>query len=375
MMKKLFLLFLTFAVLILWCIGCSQSGSGDDTKEEKIPVEVSLVKKGDVVQTINYIGDVEAEYEVSVFSKIMDRIEKFYVDEGDYVKKGDPIAKIAATTIEQAVRQAEAALVSAKAQESNLRVEYERALRLKEANALSQQQLDAIQTQFESVQAQVEQAEAALVSARDRLNDALVRAPISGIIGKRYFDEGDMANMTVPLVTIVQMDRVKVEFNATEEDLGKLATGQAATIRVKAYPDKVFHGKVTKISPILDPTTRMAEIEVLVENPEKLLKPGMYAQVEVTTGVIEDVIVVPRYAAIENTTLEKIEGEDRVVKNFYVFVVDSNQAVQRKLNVRYANHRWLAVNSGVQIGELLVVAGQNNLRDGMPVTIVNQEDM
>ncbi|MDZ7261445.1 MAG: efflux RND transporter periplasmic adaptor subunit, partial [candidate division KSB1 bacterium] len=294
---------------------------------------------------------------------------EFIVDGGDRGPEGAPIAYIYDTTIEQAVRQAEAGLLAAKAQEANLRLEYERAQRLYGENAMSKQQYDAIETQYQATKAQVEQAEAAVKSARSQLNDATVTAPIAGIIGKRYYEAGDMANPAMPLVTIVQMDRVKISFNATEEDLGKLAVGQKATVTVKSYPDRAFEGKVVKISPVLDPLTRMAEVEVLIDNPDHLLKPGMYAQVEVITGIIENVIVIPRYATIESTTLENINGKDQVVKNFYVFVVDSNRAQHRKLDVLYANHKSLAVTSGVQIGENLVIAGQNNLRDGMAVTI------
>jgi multidrug efflux pump subunit AcrA (membrane-fusion protein) len=118
----------------------------------------------------------------------------------------------------------------------------------------------------------------------------------------------------------------------------------------------------------------MAEIEVLVDNADRLLKPGMYAEVEVITGVIENVIVVPRHTAIENTSLQRIDGEDRVVKNYHVFIVDSNRAVQKRLEVVYVNHRWLAVKSGIEVGQQLVIAGQNNLREGLAVATSKLED-
>jgi RND family efflux transporter MFP subunit len=372
MLKNLGFL-LGLVMLCLWVPGCNQSDSSGSSEAEKIPVEVSVIKLGEVVQSVKYSGDIAAEFEVKVFSKIPDRIEKYYVDEGQAVRKGDPIAQVIATTIEQGVKQAEAMLISVKAQASNLEVEFERAQRLNKEDAMSKQQFEAVRTQYESIQAQVQQAEAALVSMKSQLNDATVSAPISGIIGKRYYETGDMANPAVPLVMIVKMERVKIEFNATEEDLGKLSTGQSAKVRVKAFPDRIFEGKVYKISPILDPTTRMAEVEVLVENAEGVLKPGMYAEVEVITGIIADVIVVPRFTVIESTTLEKVDQVDQVVKNYYVFIVDSSQAIQRKLDVRYVNHNWLAVNGGISIGDKLVVAGQNNLRDGANVIITKEE--
>jgi membrane fusion protein (multidrug efflux system)/multidrug efflux system membrane fusion protein/cobalt-zinc-cadmium efflux system membrane fusion protein len=374
MNRSILLLIFLFPLLLLYP-ACERSNGKPEANTEKIPVEVSRVSLGELSQSLQYNGDICAEYEVKVFSKIPDRIERFYVEEGEFIKKGSPVAKVLAITIEQAVRQAEAGLIATRAQEANLKLEYDRANRLYKENAMSQQQYESIKTQYESLQAQVQQAEAGLLSMKSQMNDATITAPISGIIGKKYYENGDMAQPVTPLVKIVKMDRVKVKFDVTEEDLGKLSVDQSAKISVKAYPDKFFTGQVHKISPILDPMTRMAEVEVLVENKESLLKPGMYAKVEVTTGTIKDVVVIPRFCAIENTSLRNIEGEDQVVRNYYVFVVDSNRAIQKKLDILYANHRWLAVESGLKVGDQLVVAGQNNLRDGLGVAISNVEEV
>ncbi|RIK79741.1 hypothetical protein DCC62_05010 [candidate division KSB1 bacterium] len=369
-MKRAIYFFMVMAGGAVFLTGCDQKDSTDSQVETKIPVETVTVGLGNLAQTLSYYGDIKAEFEVKVFSKIPDRIERFFVDAGDRVAKGAPVARIAATTIEQAVRQAEAALTAAKAQEANLRAEYDRFELLYRDLSVSKQQYDAIATQYEAAKAQVEQAEAALTSAKSQWHDATITAPIAGIIGKRYCETGDMAAPALPLVSVCQMDRVKMTFEATEKDLARLEIGQKTVVQVSTYPDRTFDGKVVKISPVLDPLTRLAEVEVLLDNPGHLLKPGMYAHAEVTTGVIENVIVVPRHAVIENTSLERIGGEDQVVKHYFVFVVDSNQALQRKLEVIYLNHEHLAISSGLKIGEQLVTVGQNNLREGAPVVVV-----
>ena len=371
-MKRVMIPLLLIALLALVVSGCSKQKSRAE-EEVKIPVEVMAVKFGEVVQSLTYNGDIKAEFEVKVFSKIPDRIEKLFVEVGDEVRKGQPIAKVVATTIEQAVLQAEAGLVAARAQEANLRVEFERAQRLTNENAMSAQQFDAIKTQYEAVKAQAEQAEAMAKTAKSQLADATITAPISGIVGNRYFEAGDMASPAMPLVTVVQMERVKIIFNATEEDLGRVALGQKALIKVKTYGDVPFEGKVVKISPVLDPMTRMAEIEILINNPDRKLKPGMYAQVEVITGIIKNAMVVPRNSVIESTSMERINGDDEVIKNYFVFVVDSSKAHQRKLKVQYVNHRYVAVDSGIVVGEKLVISGQNNLREGVAVSIASEE--
>lgn len=371
-MKRMVIVFLSVMVFGSVFVNCKRPTADKNDVSDKVPVKVQTVKLGRVVQSIDYNGDIKAEFEVKVFSKIPDRIEELYVDEGDFVNKGDPIAKIFAATIEQGVRQAEARLAAAKAQESNLLLEYDRAKRLSKENAMSKQQYDTIEAQYQSTQAQVEQAEAALASIKSQLQDATVTAPISGIIGQRFYEAGDMAAPQLPIVTIVQMDRVKIHFNVTESDLGKLKIGQEAQVKVESYPEQIFKGKVSKISPVLDPLTRMAKVEVLVDNRNKKLKPGMFARVTVITGVLKDVIAIPRYPTIERTSLKKINGQNIVVKNYSVFVVNEGVAHQRDLKVEYVNHDKIAVRSGLQVGDKIVVEGQNNLRDGMPVNVVEE---
>ena len=314
------------------------------------------------------------EVEIQVFSRVPDRIEKLLVDVGDRVQQGALIARVRATAIEQAVLQAEAALVAARAQEANIRLEYERSQRLFNEQAVSQQQLDGIKTQFEAVTAQREQGEAMVKSARSQLHDAQITSPITGIVATRNYEEGDMASPARPLFSIVQMNRVKVAFDVGESDLGLLKAGQSAEVKVKSYPDRAFKGKVAEVSPVLDRMTRMAGVEVVLDNPGGILKPGMFARVEVRTGTLENVIVVPRYATIENTAMDRQDGKDVAVKNYYVYVVTGDRAVQRKLGVAYMNHEQVALTSGLSDGERYVTSGQHALRDSARVLVTGQEE-
>jgi len=364
--------------LIIISLSLMGAGCGNKaTKSEetaRVPVEVMPVQTGRIVQSLTFNGDVEAELEVKVFSKIPDRIEKYFVDEGSFVRQGDPIALIYATTLQQAVRQAEAGLSAAKAQEANVAVEYERAQRLFKENAMSKQQYDMVVTQYEAAKAGLEQAQAALLSAKSTLADATVSAPIAGIIGKRYYEAGDMANPALPIATVVQMERIKVTLDATENDIGRIRVGQEAEVQVRSFGDETFMGKVIKISPVLDPMTRMATVEVLVNNPDRRLKPGMFARVKVNIGVIENTIAVPRYATVERTTLERINGEETAVTHYLVYVVEGDKAIQRTLQVSYADHLHLAVTGGLKAGEQLVTVGQASLRDGAPVQIISKPE-
>ena len=356
---------LTLGILL----GCK--AQVDEPKENPIPVEVSKITLGSIKQSLDYHGDIRAETEVRVYSKIPDRIETYFVEEGDAVRQGEPIARILSQTIAHQVQQAKAGLMSLKTRQSNLKSDLERTKNLLKVDAVSKQQYESIVAQYESLTAQVEQAEAVLATAESQLKDAVITAPMSGIIGRRFLESGDMAMPSLPVATVVQMDVVKITFEATETDLEKLKVGQSSEITVRSCPDRPFIGKVSKISPVLDPLTRMAAVEVLIQNPDHILKPGMFAKISVTTGVLENVIVIPRYAVLENTTLKQVEGREAVRKNYFVYVVNKDlRAEQRSLDVHYINHMNIAVKTGLQTDELLVVSGQNNLRDGALVTIV-----
>ena len=371
-MKKFGVLLITLLALSL-IVGCSQSNS--DTEEEtKIPVTIAKVELGNVEQSLTYQGDIQAEVAVKVFSKIPDRIAEFYVDDGDVVTKGQRLAKISATAIEQGTRQAQAGVNAIKAQEANLAVEYDRAQRLYKEGAMSKQQFETVETQYKAIQAQVRQGEAGLAGAQSTYDDATITSPIDGIVGRRYQEVGDMASPGIPLVEIVQKERVKIKFDVTEIDLGKIKLRQTAKVKVKSYPDKEFEGQVTEISPILDPMTRMASVEVIVENSSDELKPGMFANVTVITNVLENVIAIPRFATIENTSLRRVDGKNEVVKKYTVYVVESGQAIQRELDVNYLNHVNIAINGGVAVGDSLIIEGQNNLRDSVAVSIIKEEN-
>ena len=373
-MKKGILLIISLVLLAMVFTSCSRPKSNAEEVTIKIPVETTKVELGSVEKELKYTGDIRAEQEVKIFSKIPDRIISFAKDEGDYVAKNEVIAKIEATKIEQAVIQAEAAVVSAKAQLANLEAEYQRAERLYKENAMSKQQFDAVVTQYEATQALVEQSEAALAQAKSQLADATITAPISGVIGVRNYEQGDMATGPLPLVTMVQMERVKVEINAPEQDLGQLKIGLCATLSVLSYPDEIFTGTINKIRPVLDPITRMGKIEILVENKDKRLKPGMFAEVTICVKTLDNVLIVPKYAIMENTELKRIKGEDVAVVNSQVFVEKDGIAYLRNIDISYNNGSVAAVSEGLSEGENIVIIGQQSLKDSIAVKVLGKGD-
>jgi RND family efflux transporter MFP subunit len=205
----------------------------------------------------------------------------------------------------------------------------------------------------------LKQAEAALELAREMLSNATITASISGIVSKRFLDEGGMAVPAAPLFTIVDMDKVKAVVDIVEADLAKVSTNSAALVSVEAFPEQIG-GKVTLISPTLKSISRTASVEITIDNPSHKLKPGMFAKVTLPVEVHENAILVRRSAVLE----------DRISGGKYLFVINGNVSARREVETGLAKDDKVEILSGVQPGEKVVVSGQHYLEDGERVQVV-----
>lgn len=368
-----------FCLILLIGLGgqnCSKSRSTAKSSPVAIPVNVTEVRYGDVEQKLNFLGNVSALQEVKVYSTIPTRIVDMRVDIGQKVKKGQVLALVDDEKIKQAVAQAEAALEAARAQYRNVEVEYNRIQRLFKENAVSQAQFDGVKTQYEASASTVKQLEAALNNARAQLKDCTISAPIDGVIASRLLNEGDQAAPQIPIFTIVQSDQVKIDIEVVEAQIELVKPGQKAYIEVNAYPERRFVGRINKIYPTVNPVSRTVTAEVLVDNPEGLLKPGMYAKVVVVVASHKGVLVIPRYALLERTTLEYLGGEitnTEVKVNRYVYVVSDSIALERPVQIGIEDGKLVEILSGLKPNQLVVTLGQHNLYDSAIVAIVKKE--
>lgn len=187
---------------------------------------------------------------------------------------------------------------------------------------------------------------------------APVVSPINGTVGRVYLDRGNQVSPQVQIAVIVNIDNVKVKIDVTEKDLPKLKIGQAVILKVDAYPDREFKGEVDRISPVLDIWSRTAPVEIVVPNPDGLLKPGMFARVWL---VVKESLQVPYI--LKDAVIKKENG-------YYVFTVKENKAHISKITLGLEQDNNIEVTSGVKPGELVVVMGQSGLEEGTPVRVV-----
>ncbi|MDE0301031.1 MAG: efflux RND transporter periplasmic adaptor subunit [Candidatus Poribacteria bacterium] len=270
-------------------------------------------------------------------------------------------------SLEALVRQAEAALKVARAQITTRTWEKDITLaeahvKKSEANLSAAKDLEnarSWEAEILMAEAAMKQAEAASSLARERLADATIVAPISGIVAKRHLDVGGMALPTAPLIEIVEMDSVKAVFSVIESDLGKLNPRRHASIRLDALENPVT-GEISLIGPTLDPSSRTAKIEIRIANPGLKLKPGMFARATIPVEVHENAVLIPRSSVLEDA--------NRGLPS--VFVVTDGLGRRRTIEIGLTQGSDVEVTQGVVEGDNVVVAGQHALTDGENVTVV-----
>ncbi|GAF71482.1 unnamed protein product, partial [marine sediment metagenome] len=212
------------------------------------------------------------------------------------------------------------------------------------------------EAKIKGVQAQAEQAEVALGLAEIRLEDCTIKAPISGIISKRFVDVGAMVGPTQPLVSIVDIDTVKLLTHVSDEDLDKVKLTQEVEVKVGTYLNRSYEVKEINISPVMDPLSRKIEVKINISNPDYLLKPGMFPKIKLW-GEKKNVLLVPKEAVV------KKEGEEQV------FVVRDNRAYLQKVIVGLEKDGLVQIMKGLKEGDQVVISGQIDLNSGNPVVI------
>ncbi len=368
------------AILAGWQIS-QRSLPGDrpsaPTRTPSVAVEVRPVARGLVRDVGVYSGSLLPASQFIVAPKVAGKLEKIFVDIGDTVQSGQLVAVLDDDEYLQQVEQAQAELEVARASiEENrsalnlTRREFERAQALRAKGILSEAELDAAEAQYKAAQArqklagaQVAQKEAALESCRVRLDYTRIRAVwndarLPRTVAERFVDEGAMLPANAPIVSIIDLSGLKAIIHVIEKDYPRLMAGQAARITTDAYPGRVFEGRVERIAPLLKETARQARVEITLDNPGLVLKPGMFVRVEIEYDRHEDTTVVPINSLIISA------GQASV------FLAD--------LTTRRATR--VPVTVGIVEGELaeivspslsgfVVIVGQHLLQDGAAIVL------
>ena len=218
--------------------------------------------------------------------------------------------------------------------------------------------LQRAQDGLAQAQAQRDALAVNLDAATERLDDASITAPISGIISSRGVEPRAMMLPNVAPFTIVSVDEVLVHVNVTETIVNRIENGQSVAVNISAASSTPFIGQVVTVSPTADPMTQTFSVEISIDNSEGLLRPGMFAEAFFVRDEAENTIVVPRGAVLLD------DGSP------IVFVVEGQQAIRREVTLGIDSGAKIEITGGLELGDQLIVTGQTFVRDGSPIVIV-----
>lgn len=362
------------AYCLLFSAGCEKKEVKTVT-EKIINVQVQPAKKKSLRPFINTIGTLNPYEEVAISSEVDGVLKDVMIDNGTSVSKGMVLAVIDDTDYSLEVERGKAVLEQAETNLSNIKLEYHRKEDLFKKDLLTKQQYDDVSARLSIAKAEVNRAKSSLSISERRLSKTKIYSSLSGVVKDKKVSAGNYVRNGTQLFTIIQINPVKLDFTINEKDLEKIRKGQDVLLKVYAFPDKEFKGKLNIIYPSVDERTRTLKVEALVPNDGQLLKPGFFAKVMLYTGKAKDVILVP---------VTSLLYEEEKIK---VFVVEGDKAKERRIrigqefklqsegeNLESESGEFAEAISGVEEGEQVVVVGQQNLFEGAKTKIVGGKD-
>jgi len=277
-----------------------------------MPVEFAVAKRAPLTERVLIVGNLIGAATVQAVPKINGRLQTVDVQLGDQVRRGEIIAKVEDREIQEQVRQAEAAYrvgeATIRQREADLKLaqtNLERNKSLLDRQLLPKQSFDdtdarhqAAVAQLDLARAQFEQSKARLDELKINLANTTIASPVDGFVAKRFLDPGATVSPNVPVASLVDIRTVRMVANLVEKDMKRVSVGTHAEIDVDAFPGETFNGRVSRVAPVFDPSTRTAEMEIEVPNPGYRLKPGMYARVQLTVASKADAVTVPTNAIV-----------------------------------------------------------------------------
>jgi len=385
------------AALTLGAAGCSKSETAQAHSREGTAkrVQVEAVRRDSVRRAVDVVGTLAAVDQVTISSEAEGKVSRILADLGDRVTAGQIVIQLDHEKQQYTYDQQQAALARAlaqygandpqnlpdiektpDAQRANADLvqatqAFDRASELFKRTLVSQQAFDDARAALQSkraiynaalqngknLRASIQASEATMKLAGRQLRDTDIRAPFDGFVEKRLVNLGELVKTQMPVMAVVRLNPLKVIAEIPEKMAPWISAGQAVDLQVDAYQGRKFTGKVSRISPGVNASTRAFPFEALVPNTDTVLKPGTFARVHIESGKIDDVLSVP-YAALQYRY-----GVNRV------FVVNGDKLAMRELSVGERLGDRIEVVSGVKAGERVAVTDVDTLADGAVVAV------
>jgi membrane fusion protein, multidrug efflux system len=362
--KKTYLLS-GIVILLLALIIIIKIATGDSSKR---PLPKPVVVLGqptikEIHKSETLTGDIVPIQQANIFSRVSGNIEQNFVDIGDRVSTNQLLALIDTTIYSQNAKLAKANLMQAEANYQNSKLNYDRNKKLLDQKLVAQQDLDNAKAALDISLAQKEAAQATFNNAATQLSYCKITSPFTGTITKRFFDPGSYVSATQNtqssvLFILMNVDHLKTTVNVPERTVPYLSGIKDVTLTVDAVPNKKFNARINRISQSIDLATRTMPVEIAIDNPGRLLKPGMFATVQLITEKEINSKVIPT---------EVVLNDD---KGDYVFTLNPDTTVSKKyIKIGIRMDDIAEVLSGLDENSKIVFVGQTLVKDKMKVKI------
>jgi len=349
-------IFLSLILIIFFGLslfsGCGDTGGETkndekDSENKKLPVvKVMEVNTSPFSENLKVVGIVKPLAAAKLSSEEGGLITYLTKDKGSSVRKGELVARIKKDVESASLEQSEAQVELA-------RMNYEKQKQLYEENATTEIQYLTAKWQYEA-------AVRGTDILKTRLKTGFVRSPINGIVNEKYMNKGEMSAPGAPIMNIIDISSVKIAAGVPERFIEQIKMGLLVNVTVDVLPGVEFTGKISYIAPDLSSVNRTMEIEVIIPNRDKLLKPEMSANVTITQAVNNSAIVLPQDYIIDF-------GEN----NKYLFVLEGNTARKRMITIGGRNGNNVLIISGLNPGEKVIFEGFQQLADNDKVQVIN----
>ncbi|NCC74544.1 MAG: efflux RND transporter periplasmic adaptor subunit, partial [Sphingobacteriia bacterium] len=299
-----------------------------------------------ISRSVDYTATLQAFEEIHLAPSTPGRIESVFVEVGSRVKEGDALVQMDRTQLHQA-----------EVQLRTLETDFRRLDTLQKVGSIPQQQFDQLKSQYDIAKSNVEFLR----------ENTLLRAPFSGVVSGKYFENGEMYSGSpiatvgkAAILSLVQINRLKIHVAISENYFPLIRTGMNASIKLDIYPDKEFTGRIFNIYPTIDPASRSFTAEVEVNNPEGLLRPGMFCRLTIDFDQTE-ALMIPVNAIL------KLQGSN----DRFLFIEENG--IAKRVGVLVGdrfNDKVEVISDELKPGQNLIITGQSRLVDGMSVEVV-----
>ena len=360
------LLTLTAAVLSVTACKKADTASAATAKVETMlvgPENVTIVQVHQIKSGPAISGSLAPLKSATIRSEMSGAVLQTSAEAGQSVRAGQPLAQIDAAVLRDQSLSAKSAVTTAESSYEIARRDLQRNETLEKAGAIAERQVETSRNQVLGAQAQLSNARAQLANVQKMLDKASVQAPFSGIVAQRQVSAGDVVSPGTALFTVVDPGSMQLEASVPAEQLGQVRVGMPIDFTVNGYPNRAFTGRITRVNPTADPTTRQVKIVASIPNAGNTLVGGLFAEGRVSTetrtapmvslGAVDERGLRPSVIRLKNGKIEKVEVQ---------------------LGIRDAAAETVEITAGLAAGDTVLLGAARGISPGTPVRVSAPSD-